>query len=189
MNPFSSLHPQSRLSWKSLVPLRTLFPLLLAAGLPLLLTGCPEKSGGDHGSSPSTATTRDAAKAKPKGPPKPSIPDQSQDTAFLAFVGRLRKAVAARDVEYVASVMIPDFGYLLEATPEDSGSGRGVFAFWERNNLWPELELVLQERFVPYGSFMVAPPEFALQEENYHGYRLGIQLVSGGWKFAYFAKG
>lgn len=109
--------------------------------------------------------------------------------AFQAFLGRLRRAVAAHDLPAVAELMTPEFGYLLEPTPTDPGTGKGVFAYWDQNNVWPELELVLRERFVPYGSYMVAPPEFAVQEGNYRGYRAGIQLINGGWKFAYFAKG
>lgn len=160
----------------------------LALLSPTLLTGCPTTSPGDR-SDPAAKTKQADAKPKPKKPPTPSIKDQSGDTAFLSFMGRLRKAAAAHDAEFLATLMTPDFGYLLEPTAEDTGSGRGAFTYWERNNLWPELELVLRERFVPYGNFMVSPPEFAVEEGNYKGYRAGIQLVNGGWKFAYFVKG
>ncbi len=47
------------------------------------------------------------------------------------------------------------------------------------------LQLVLGERWVPKGNFMVSPPEFAT-DPNYHGYRAGIANVNGSWKFAYF---
>ena len=135
-------------------------------------------------------TTADAAATtKKRTPPPPTIPDQSADVAFQSFLGRLRKAVAAHDLPAVAELMTADFGYLLEPTATDSGSGQGVFAYWDQNNVWPELELLLRDRFVPYANFMVAPPEFAAQEGNYHGYRAGIQLVNGAWKFAYFVKG
>ena len=50
----------------------------------------------------------------------------------------------------------------------------------------------MREPFVPFGDvrdgFMVAPPEFATANE-YTGYRAGIQLVNGSWKFAYFVNG
>jgi hypothetical protein len=32
---------------------------------------------------------------------------------------------------------------------------------------------------------MVAPPQFAFDPE-YHGYRAGITMVNGSWRFAYF---
>lgn len=162
--------------------------LSLSTVLLALLTGCPNEA--DRPKPDTAAATRkpDAPTPKKK-PPVTTLRDQNGDTAFLGFVGRLRRAVAAHDAEAVAGMMTADFGYLLEATPEDSGEGKGVFAYWDRANVWPELQLVLNERFVPSGSaYMVAPPEFAA-EETYHGYRAGLQLVNGGWKFAYFVKG
>ncbi len=163
-----------------------LLPALFTLGLAalLLVAGSACKTTSPDDAKPKTADA--ATTAKKKTPP--SIPDQSGDMAFQAFLGRLRRAVAAHDLPAVAEMMTPEFGYLLEPTPTDPGTGKGVFAYWDQNNVWPELELVLRERFVPYGSYMVAPPEFAVQEGNYRGYRAGIQLVSGGWKFAYFAK-
>ena len=109
------------------------------------------------------------------------MPDQSGDTAFQAFQGRLRKAVARRDIATLAPMMAPNFGY----SWEPGGEGAGVFDYWNRNNLWPELDLVLREKFVPSGNFMVAPPE-ATFDPDYKGYRAGLQLVNGGWRFGYF---
>jgi hypothetical protein len=60
-----------------------------------------------------------------------------------------------------------------------------VFDYWERNNLWPELKLVLNEKFVPSGNYMVAPPEVTY-DPDYKGYRAGLQLVNGSWRFAFF---
>ncbi len=156
----------------------------------VLLSGCPKDADRPKPATDTAAATKkpDPAAAKKK-PPVTTLRDQNGDTAFLAFLGRLRRAVAAHDAETVAAMMTADFGYLLEPTVEDPGEGRGVFAHWDRANVWPELQLVLNERFVPSGSsYMVAPPEFAVQAENYHGYRAGLQLVNGGWKFAYFVK-
>ena len=168
------------------------FPLRVVALATVLLVsvaGCPKDA--DRRKTPAdtaAATKKPDPAASKKKPPGPTLPDQNGDTAFLAFVGRLRQAVAAKDAETIAGMMPSDFLYLPDPTPEDPGSGRGVFAYWERNNLWSELNLVLHERFVPYGSLMVAPPEFAVQENNYHGYRAGLALVNGGWKFVYFIK-
>ena len=110
---------------------------------------------------------------------------ESSDVDFQAFVGRLRKAVAAHDVNAIASMMTPDFGYSLN--PEKSGEG--VFQYWDDQNLWPELAGILSEKFVKKGAFMVAPPQFADESLNYDGYRAGIQRVNGSWKFAYFVNG
>ncbi len=169
--------------FRTLILVSLALPALFLAG-----TACQSTSPTTAAKpSPSPAAADEAAAAKKKAP-VPNIPDQSGDVAFQSFLGRLRRAVAARDLPAVAEMMTPEFGYLLEPTANDPGSGKGVFAYWDQNNVWPELELVLRERFVPYGSYMVAPPEFALQEGNYRGYRAGMQLVSGGWKFAYFAR-
>ena len=107
------------------------------------------------------------------------------DVDFQAFLGRLRKAIAKRDVETLKSMMTEDFGYKLEPPM----SGPGVFQYWEQENLWPELDGVLSERFVKKGAFMVSPPQFADPSLNYDGYRIGITRVKGSWKFAYFVNG
>jgi hypothetical protein len=110
---------------------------------------------------------------------------EGQDVDFQAFVGRLRKAVAKRDTETLKSMMTDDFGYKLEPPM----SGPGVFQYWEQENLWPELDGILSERFVKKGNYMVAPPQFADPSLNYDGYRIGITRVRGSWKFAYFVNG
>jgi hypothetical protein len=134
------------------------------------------------GSSLAACTTpskkKDAAKAKPK---EPAMEDMSNDVAFQAFLGRLRKAVAAHDVQTVADMMTTNFGYRLDPV----GEGEGVFQYWDDELLWPQLQAMLSKHFVPKGSFMVAPPEFAT-DPNYHGFRVGIAPVDGVWKFAYF---
>jgi len=116
---------------------------------------------------------------------KANLREESTDVDFQAFVGRLRKAVAKRDVETIKSMMTEDFGYKLEPPM----SGPDVFQYWEQENLWPELEGVLSERFVKKGAFMVSPPQFADPSLNYDGYRIGITRVRGSWKFAYFVNG
>ena len=146
----------------------------LALSALLGVTGCkttPEKE----------QTTTSATKK----PPGHSIPDQAQDVAFQGFLSRLRKAVAARDVNGLAEMMTTDFGYRFDPP----GEGPGVFAYWDQNNVWPELSLVLNESFAPKGGYMVAPKEFAAGAATFSGYRAGIQLVNGSWKFAYFVSG
>ena len=54
-------------------------------------------------------------------------------------------------------MMTTNFGYRLNPV----GEGDGVFKYWDQLNLWPQLEAVLQNHFVPKGNFMVAPPAFA----------------------------
>lgn len=110
---------------------------------------------------------------------------ENADVDFQAFVGRLRKAVAAHDLHAIAAMMSADFGYSLN--PEKSGEG--VFQYWEENGLWPEIEGILGERFVKKGEFWVAPPQFANESLNYDGYRAGISRVNGSWKFVYFVNG
>lgn len=116
---------------------------------------------------------------------KAQLREESSDVDFQAFVGRLRKAVAAHDVNTLAGMMTSDFGYSLN--PEKSGEG--VFKYWDEQNLWPELNGILSEKFVKKGDFMVAPPQFADESLNYDGYRVGLRRVNGSWKFAYFVNG
>jgi hypothetical protein len=116
---------------------------------------------------------------------KANLREESGDVDFQAFVGRLRKAVSKRDVETLKTMMTPDFGYKLEPPL----SGDGVFQYWEDQNLWPELDGILSERFVKYKGYLVAPPQFADPSLNYDGYRAGIRRVNGSWKFAYFVNG
>jgi hypothetical protein len=110
---------------------------------------------------------------------------EPQDVDFQAFVVRLRKVVAKRDTETLKSMMTDDFGYKLEPPM----AGAGVFQYWDQENLWPELDGILSERFVKKGAFMVSPPQFADPSLNYDGYRAGITRVRGSWKFAYFVNG
>jgi hypothetical protein len=126
-----------------------------------------------------------ARKAALKKKAKAELREESGDVDFQAFIGRLRKAAAAHDVNALAGMMTPDFGYKLN--PE--ASGNTVFKYWDENNLWPEVEGILSEKFVKKGGFMVAPPQFADESLNYDGYRAGIRRVNGSWKFAYFVNG
>src|SRR5207253_620723 len=113
-----------------------------------------------------------------------AMADQSGDVSFQSFIGRLRKAAAARDMQALAAMMTPDFGYRLDPP----GEGEGVFQYWDENGLWKELQLVLADKFVPKGNYMVSPPQFAADAEHYTGYRAGAGMVNGSWKFAYFVK-
>ncbi len=115
---------------------------------------------------------------------------RNDDMAFLAFLSRLRKASQAHDVDELAGMMTTDFGYRLDPP----GEGQGVFEYWDQNNVWPELVLILNETFVVNNvgggnEYMVAPTEFVVSPESYSGYRAGIKLVNGSWKFAYFVSG
>ena len=131
-----------------------------------------------------------------KTPKKPGVTkeaspsnEQTAEVDFQAFVGRLRKAVQAHDVSTLASMMTPNFAYVLGATPAEDKQGPGVFQYWDENGLWIELEGVVSERFEPKENYMVAPPQFADPAADYTGYRAGIQRVNGSWKFAYFVNG
>lgn len=116
---------------------------------------------------------------------KADLRDENSDVDFQAFLGRLRQAVAAHDVNAIAGMMTEDFGYSLN--PELSGDG--VFKYWDEHGLWPELEGIMTEKFVKKGDFWVAPPQFADESLNYDGYRAGIRRVKGSWKFVYFVNG
>ena len=114
---------------------------------------------------------------------------RNDDVNFQAFVSRLRQAVQAHDVNTIAEMMTANFGYRLDPPAE----GDGVFAYWDQNNIWPELELIVNESFsvngVGQNEYMVAPPEFVANPDGYTGYRAGIVQANGAWKFAYFVSG
>lgn len=140
--------------------------------LALALTACP-----------TTDPKKDAKKAaRTKTPPA----QESSEMDFQAFLGRLRKAVKAHDVNIVASMMTPNFAYVMGATEAEDRQGAGVFQYWDENGLWIELDGILSERFVTKGGYMVAPPQFADPAAEYVGYRAGIRRENGSWKFAYF---
>ena len=112
--------------------------------------------------------------------------DFSKEPSFQAFLGRLYTAVKNKDHAMLQSMMSSDFGYRWDDPPP----GDNVFTYWDINNVWPELDRVLAQRFVPHRAeggdlYMVAPPEMTT-DPNYAGYRAGIRLVGGSWKFAYF---
>ncbi len=113
------------------------------------------------------------------------IKDQSGDMSFRAFMGTLKIAVAKRDRAMLLSMMTSDFGWRWDAPP----AGETPFDYWEHNHLWTELETLLQQRFVPHETFMVAPAEFAANPEHFQGYRAGMRLVGGSWRFNYFITG
>lgn len=120
---------------------------------------------------------------------KAELRDENEDVDFQAFVGRLKKAVAAHDANTLASMMTEDFAYVLGATAAEDRKGDGVFKYWDENGLWTELDAILTERFAKKGEFWVAPPQFADESLRYDGYRVGIRRVGGSWKFVYFVNG
>jgi hypothetical protein len=131
-------------------------------------------------------TKKQEAAARAKKPETFSAHEPGQDVAFQSFLGQLRLAIGKHDIPKIASMMTPDFAYVMGKTPAEDRIGEGVFQYWDQNGLWPELELVVKEKFVPNEDYMVAPPQFVIDSENYRGYRAGIRRVNGAWKFAYF---
>lgn len=111
---------------------------------------------------------------------QPHIPDASGDMNFEAFLGRLRIAAQRRDMATMASMMTRGFGYSWSQAP-----GGNVFKYWDKNQMWPDVVSVLNQHFAPKGKYMVAPKKFAT-DADYHGYRAGIAMVDGSWRFAYF---
>jgi hypothetical protein len=112
-----------------------------------------------------------------------------RDVDFQTFVGRLKKAVAARDADTLAPMMAENFLYALGATEAEDRKGDGVFEYWDKNGLWTELDAILAKRFASKGEFWVAPPQFADASLHYTGYRVGIHRIGGIWKFVYFVNG
>jgi hypothetical protein len=157
------------------VKIRAIATILLAAVV--ACTGCKSSGKRDKTKTPAQIKReQEEAEANP-------------DVDFQAFVGRLRKAVAARDMNTIAQMMTPDFAYVMASNSEQDRKGEGVFQYWDENGLWPELEGILSEKFVKKDDYMVAPPQFANPAIDYDGYRAGIRRVNGSWKFVYFVSG
>jgi hypothetical protein len=156
-----------------LSPMRLFFVAMLA--LAVGLTAC--KSTSEQKLKKEALSKKTKAKLRDE--------ETSKDVDFQAFIGRLRKAVAAHDMNAIATMMTPNFGYKLN--PELAGEG--VFKYWDDENLWPELEGILSEKFVTKGDFMVAPAQFADESVHYDGYRAGLRRINGSWKFVYFVNG
>ena len=87
---------------------------------------------------PTTDPKKDSKKAA-KTAEHPTS-EENADVDFQAFVGRLRKAVKAHDVNTIAAMMTPGFAYVLGATPAEDRQGAGVFQYWDENGLWVELD-------------------------------------------------
>jgi hypothetical protein len=136
---------------------------------------------------PTTDSKKNSKKAAKTA--KNPTSEENADVDFQAFVGRLRKAVKAHDVNTIAAMMTPGFAYVLGATPAEDRQGAGVFQYWDENGLWVELDGILSERFVEKEGYMVAPPQFADPATDYTGYRAGIRRENGSWKFVYFVNG
>jgi hypothetical protein len=149
----------------------------LILGAVLAFTACP---------------TNPKKNSKKPGATKPTpapLAEESPEVDFQAFIGRLRKAAKAHDVNALASMMTSNFAYVLGATQEEDRVGPGVFQYWDENGLWIELDGILSERFQAKENYMVAPPQFADPATDYTGYRAGIRRENGSWKFAYFVNG
>jgi hypothetical protein len=154
---------------------QSLRPIVLL-GLIVAITGCGLFDRKKKDPAAETGSAEEAAKKE--APMK----NMSEDTSFQSFMGLLRKAVERRDFATLGKMMVPDFGYRWDDPPQ----GDNVFAYWDRNQIWNELSLVLNEDFAPKGQFMVAPRAFADDPVNFRGFRAGMMLVNGSWKFAYF---
>ena len=142
---------------------RMLFRPLLCALLACGLAGCE--------------TPYKKAEKKEKEP----LRNTSNDQSFQAFVGRLRIAVANKDLPMITSMMTPDFGYRFDAPP----AAENVFTYWDEQGSWPVLQGLLREKFTANDLYMVSPPQVA-SDPAYNGPRCGMRVIGGSWKFAYF---
>src|SRR2546430_8994530 len=96
-------------------------------------------------------------RAELKKKAKANLREEGTDVDFQAFLGRLRKAVAKRDVETLKSMMTSDFGYKLDPP---MAAARG-FLYLGKEKLLSGLDGVLSERFVKKNAFLVAPPHLS----------------------------
>jgi hypothetical protein len=105
-----------------------------------------------------------------------------KDAPFDSFLQNLRKAVNRRDLQAIGRLMTEDFGYRWDSAPV----GEGVFAYWDQQDIWGELEHVLAQPFTQMDEFRVSPRAFAQNPNGFDGWRAGMIQVRGVWRFAYF---
>ena len=79
----------------------------------LALTACP--------------TTDPKKKDKKAASRPPEVTELNADVDFQAFIGRLRKAVAARDMNTIASMMMPNFWFRPRGDPGRRSERPGRF--------------------------------------------------------------
>ena len=145
--------------------------LIICLALALLFAGC--------------AAEREKQKKKDEAEKKQEVSKKvAEDPAFTAFLGRLRIAVAKKDRAVLTSMMTADFGYRWDTPPV----GDDVFTYWDLNESWAVLAKLLREKFVAHNNYMVAPAAVAT-DPAFHGFRVGIRMLNGSWKFAYFVPG
>ena len=74
--------------------------------------------------SPESKKKKEAAALKKRA--KAELREENEDIDFQAFVGRLKKAVAAHDVNTLASMMVEDFLYVVGGTQAEDRKGDGI---------------------------------------------------------------
>jgi hypothetical protein len=130
-------------------------------------------------------SSRKPTEKKPSRAPVPqpatAAVEESGDVAFQSFISRLRLAASTKDLPTLASMMPSDFGHRWDEAPQ----GELPFDYWDQHKLWGELVTVLNSKWTPHDGFMVAPPEM-VQDPAYPGFRAGVSMKDGSWKFAYF---
>ena len=156
---------------RPLFPQRMKFHLFTLLSCAALFVGC-----GSAEKKPAKKAMRSPVAA----PTEPALVE-TDDVALQSFITRLRAAVAAKDLPTLAAMMPSDFGYRWDDPPQ----GESAFDFWDVNNLWPQLASVVNSNWTPHEGFMVAPPQM-VRDANYQGFRAGVAMKDGGWKFAYF---
>src|SRR6266404_832467 len=105
--------------------MKIIVPILLA--LAMALSGCRTPSAKEK-----------AKRAELSKKTKAKLREESQDVDFQAFLGRLRKAIAARDKETLKTMMTENFGYKLEPSWEGieaTAESPGVFQYWDTPGL------------------------------------------------------
>ena len=112
---------------------------------------------------------------------KEPLRNAAKDQSFQAFLGRLRIAVGKHDRAMLAELMASDFGWRWDQPPP----GETPFDFWDQRELWDDLAKLLRQPFVPNDMYLVAPPD-VVTNPKYDGWRVGMRIVGGSWRFAYF---
>lgn len=96
---------------------------------------------------------------------------------------QLLEAVITRDREAISRLLTPDFLWREDESPLEESP----FSFWDRHQLWGELQKLIGAKVAKVELIRIAPRE--AMNPNYLGGRLAWRQVGGEWRLASYFPG
>ena len=105
------------------------------------------------------------------------------DAEFESARVKLMEGTITRDQSVIEPLLAPDFAWREDVAPSDEEP----FDYWNRHNLWAELQGLLKEQPVRRSGMLVVPR--GAWRESYQGPRLAWRKVGAEWRLAYYFSG